>query len=339
MAIATIFFANLLLATPNGYSAFPIRNVGEGSQKSASFYDAWILAANPENANAIKEAAIKLTKASPAELENLVAKKGAKRAAKFLKMAKLSEKSFENTQPARIGNFVILPFALPEKSRLRLGMNAIVFEIVDGKLLYNPSFNDPLVALVASSNFQNAIDASKLNFKTFTKEDKEVCDNLIKNKLPILLFKNGILVSESVVKGVDEIEVAKFYRNAQDVFYSWKLDEYANFMTPFSANKFNSQFKSMSEDERKKVLGEYFQWKKHYHKVLDAGIEKLILFSRHKPQCEPYDDTAYITENNGKFAITKFGAEKSALDQFLAKYIYPKDGYFNLISQKYCNKK
>ena len=94
----------------------------------------------------------------------------------------------------------------------------------------------------------------------------------------------------------------------------------------------------MSDAERKKVLGEYFQWKKQYHKVLDAGEHTLILFSRHKPQCEPYDDTAYLQNDNGKFAITKFGAEKSPLDMFFAKYIYPKN-YFELISKKYSNQK
>ncbi len=325
----------LLFAEISGYSAFAIRNVGEGNQNAPTFFDAWLLTATPKNTNVVKDAAVALTKASPTELEKLVTAKGAKRAAKFLKMAKLSAKSFENSTPAQVGDYIVLPFDLPEKSRLRLGMNALVFEFSGDKLLYNPSFNDPLVSLIASSNFQKANDASKLDFKTFCDDDKKVVEKLVEKKLPILLFKNGVLLSESVVDGVNDIAVAKFYRNAQDIFYDWKLDDYASFMTQFSADKFNSQFKSMSDEERKKVLGEYFQWKKKYHKVLDAGSEKLILFSRHKPQCEPYDDTAYIAESNGKFAITKFGAEKSALDQFFAKYIYPKDGYFNLISKKY----
>ena len=148
-------------------------------------------------------------------------------------------------------------------------------------------------------------------------------------------YGNGRILK---IDGVDDLAPAKFYRNAQDVFYSWKLDDYTAFMTSESRNKFNSQFKAMSDAERKKVLGEYFQWKKQYHKVLDAGEHTLILFSRHKPQCEPYDDTAYLQNDNGKYAITKFGAEKSPLDMFFAKYIYPKN-YFKLISKKYSNQK
>ncbi len=315
------------------YIALPLPNVDECKSNKPRYYEASLLVSKVQNTEKLSQTLKKLFTKNNVELEKITTKGGTKRTVKFLKIANISVDSLDVSSAVQVGKYIILPFELPKKTRLRAGMNALVFEEKDGELLYNPSFSDPLISLIATSNFKNP--TGEIDQKFFDENDKKICDSLIEKKLPILCFKNGVLVSEAVVNGVDDIEVAKFYRNAQDIFYSWKLDEYANFMTPYSREKFNSQFKSMSEDERKKVLGEYFLWKKKYHKVLDAGDEMLILFSRHKPQCEPYDDTAYISVKDGKFAITKFGAEKSPLDLFLSKYIYPKDGYLKLISKRY----
>ncbi len=333
--------ASALFAAPDGYNAVRLRNVGEAGgtpalNAPARYYEtAWALVAKPQNAGRAKAAAKALLAAKPAELESLCAAGGAKRAAKLIKISGLTPKAIDAAFEARIGKYEALVYELPAKTRLRPGMNALVFEEKGGKLLFNPSFADPFISLLALSDFKNPQSAEEIPCKTFDGADAEICAAAAREKLPFLQFANGALVSEKPVEGVDAGSAAKFYRAAQDVFYSWKLDDYSAFMTPESRAKFESQFKSMPDAERKKVLGEYFQWKKKYHKTLEAGSETLILFSRHKPRREPYDDTAYLAAAGGKFAITKFGAEKSALDLFLAKYVYPEEGYLKLISKKY----
>ena len=327
---------------PNDYLALAIQNFPAEKQKTnvaKKYYQAWVLAVNPQNKSELFDATKKLLQASPKDIASLSTKNGAKRAVKFIKASGIKLDGLKSATAVQLGDKYAVIYQLPKKSRLREGMNFFVFEYQNDKLVYNPSFTDPLLTLLATCDFKNPQNASKIGFKTFNDSDKITCENLAKANLPFICFKNGALVSEEKIAGVDNLAPAKFYRNAQDIFYDWKLDDYTAFMTAPSKDKFNSQFKSMSDAERKQVLGEYFQWKKQYHKVLDAGEHTLILFSRHKPQCEPYDDTAYLQNNGGKFAITKFGAEKSPLDMFFAKYIYPKNQYLKLISKKYSNTK
>ena len=338
LSAITSFSANL----PNDYIALAIQNFPAEKQKPNSakkYYQAWVLAVSPENKAQLIDATKRLLQVYPKDLPTFTTKNSAKRAMKFIKASGLKPDDLNSALVVQLGDKYAVIYQLPKQSRLREGMNFFVFEYINGKLFYNPSFTDPLLTLIATCDFKNPQDASKISFKTFNDSDKTICEKLAEKNLPLVCFKNGALVSEEKIDGVDDIASAKFYRNAQDVFYSWKLDEYTAFMTPASKDKFNSQFKSMSDAERKQVLGEYFQWKKQYHKVLDAGEHTLILFSRHKPQCEPYDDTAYLQNDAEKFAITKFGAEKSPLDMFFAKYIYPKNQYFDLISKKYSNTK
>ena len=237
----------------------------------------------------------------------------------------------EKSLVARAGDFFLLIFDMPKGSRLRSGMNIMVFEKSGGKILWNPSFSDPLLPLAATSDFHSPKSADGFPALTHT------CRNLAGKSLPILCFKNGALLSADGVDAVEKLPEAVFYRKAQNIFYSWKLDEYASYMTEESKNRFNSQFGGMPESERKKILGEYFSWGKTYRKVMDAGAQKLILFTRNKSGAEPYNDAAYLRETHeGSLLISRFGADKSPLDLFLSKYVFPtKQNYADAISKKY----
>lgn len=345
VAFPTMLFA--IKGEPDDYLALAIENVPEkqtGGKTSAQtetgqFYDAWILLKESDCDADLKNSAKKLVSASDNEIPALVAaNKDVKRAKKYLKASKLSSEAVDKSLTARVGDVYILVFEMPKDSKLRAGMNVMVFEkSADGKYLWNPSFNDPLLPLVGTSDFKNAKSADDIDIFMFTEKDEKICKKLERFNLPILCFKNAALVSMDELEKVYTTNEAKFYHKAQDVFYSWKLDSYTDFMTPRSRDKFNSQFKEMPEEERKKVLGEYFAWSKIYHKVMDAGSQKLIFFSRHKESADPYFDVAYLqVMPDNELAITKFGAEKSALDLFLSKYLYPiKSDYLHTISRKY----
>ena len=133
---------------------------------------------------------------------------------------------------------------------------------------------------------------------------------------------------------VYEDDISKFYKNAQDVFYSWDLDGYGKFMTQTSAEKFNSQFSSMSEEDRKKVLTDYFSWGKKYIKVMKNNYLNMIFFERVKDGEPSKNDYAYIqgtvkaellkdgeTPEFAGYKIYNFGAPKTLFDAFLGKYV------------------
>lgn len=314
-------------ATPTG---FALEDVGETKGGGTKYLDAYAVLWKADDADAVKAAA-KACLDAPAVSKQ----KDAARAAKFLKASRLAKADFDSAAVAVAGKLRILVFAMPKGSRLRAGMNVMVFEkSADGKYLWNASFNDPLLALLGTSDFANA---REIKPSALSEKDAKTLEKLEAKKLPFLQFKNGALLSMDETDGVNETAEAKFYHNAQDVFYSWKLDEYGNFMTPASRAKFESQFKSMPEAERRATLGEYFKWGKKYRKIMDAGALKLVLFSRHKEGAAPYNDIAYLRKSaDGKLAIERFGADKTPLDLFLSKYIYPNGrDYAAEIAKKY----
>ena len=320
---------------------FALEDVQETKTAQRKFCkSASIVLSQTDEAQAVKDAAKVLLKLSPAELSAKVAKKkDAARAFKYLKASKLLPEAVEKSAVAKAGDFYLLVFEMPKGSRLKSGMNIMVFEKSEGGFLWNASFNDPLLPLVATSDFANPKTGDD-STKAPTESDLKVVAQLRKKSLPYLKFANGALVSMDEVAGVNDTPEGKFYHKAQDVFYSWKLDEYGAFMTQQSREKFESQFKNMPDAERKATLGEYFSWGKKYRKIMDAGETKLVLFSRHKQGATPYNDIAYLRKSpDGGLAIQRFGADKCALDLFLSKYVYPDDcSYLDEISKKFLKK-
>lgn len=324
-----------------GTLEFALEDVRETKTEPRKFCEsACVVLSETSDADAVRNAASALLALSPADLAAKVAKKkDAPRAFKYLKASKLSADAIEKSAVAKAGDFYLLVFEMPKGSRLKSGMNIMVFEKSGGGFLWNASFNDPLLALVATSDFAHP-KAGDASTKAPTESDSKVVAQLNEKSLPYLKFANGALVSMGEAAGVNDTPEGIFYHKAQDVFYSWKLDEYGAFMTQPSRKKFESQFKNMPEAERKATLGEYFSWGKKYRKIMDAGETKLVLFSRHKQGATPYNDIAYLRKSpDGGLAIQRFGADKCALDLFLSKYVYPDDrSYLDEISKKFLKK-
>ena len=259
--------------------------------------------------------------------------KDAKKAEKFIKLSGLAENAEgcpAGLKIMKIGDYYALFFLPKKNSKMPLGISYMVFEKSDGKLLWDPSFSDPLMGMISQAMFPLS---DRLYEAKKTKNDPKI-NELLENSLPFLLFKNGPLISMDPDPDVYEDDISKFYKNAQDVFYSWDLDGYGKFMTQTSAEKFNSQFSSMSEEDRKKVLTDYFSWGKKYIKVMKNNYLNMIFFERVKDGEPSKNDYAYIqgtvkaellkdgeTPEFAGYKIYNFGAPKTLFDAFLGKYV------------------
>ncbi len=284
--------------------------------------------------NLLKEA----LKADTASMEKLVKNpKDAKKAEKFIKLSGLDSEKLKECLPyinvMKIGDYFALVFPPTNESKMPLGINYMVFEEVDGKLAWNPSFSDPLLGMIAQL-MSASPESDQKDIETLGELNDPKINELLENSLPFLLFKNGPLISMDPDPDVYEDDISKFYKNAQDVFYSWDLDGYGKFMTQTSAEKFNSQFSSMSEEDRKKVLTDYFSWGKKYIKVMKNNYLNMIFFERVKDGEPSKNDYAYIqgtvkaellkdgeTPEFAGYKIYNFGAPKTLFDAFLGKYV------------------
>lgn len=277
-------------------------------------------------------------KADAASIAKLIKNpKDAKKAEKFIKLSGLTstvpEDRMGKSRLMKVGDYYALVFLPTEDSKMPLGINYMVFENIDGKFAWDPSFSDPMLGMISQSiSFfweDNSGEAEELKNQNGPK-----INELLENDIPFLLFKNGPLISMGPDPDVYDDDISKFYKNAQDVFYSWDLDGYGKFMTQTSAEKFNSQFSSMSEEDRKKVLTDYFSWGKKYIKVMKNNYLNIIFFERVKDGEPSKNDYAYIqaTVNadslkNGEtpefagYKIYNFGAPKTLFDAFLGKYV------------------
>ena len=286
------------------------------------FYDASI-AVNKIDDNTQQQAVETLLSTPSSELSKLLTNpQNATRASKFLKFSRLdkSVKIF----PFNFGKWKVAIFQIPQNSRMRKGLNYFVFEQIGNKLLWDVSVNNMYLSLISQCNFQapTQIDISKV--KTSSASDKAILNDLTKNKQPFLVFLNGALISTTSDSNVYKHPASKFYKKIQDVFFSWQIEKYAQFMSPKSKSKFNEQYSGMSEQQKKSTLSDYFAWKKKYIKVLQlSDNEFIVLFKRQKQRQKDQFDLAYITltsKDGSTGYLEKFG-DRTPLDIMLHRHI------------------
>ncbi len=286
---------------------------------SEKFYKASV-AVNKIQDNSVQKAVETILNASPKEMINLVSDKSqAGKSVKFLKMANLKNPKILAVD---FGKYTVAFFEIPQKSRLRAGMNYFAFEKNGGRLLWNVSTNDMFLKLVAQADIKNPqkIDTNKI--PTFSASDKAKVNQLTKTKMPFLVFQNGALVSIDSVNGVMNERASIFYKKIQDIFFSWQIEKYADFMSEKSKAKFNAQYAGMSAEQKKQTLSDYFSWKKKYLKVMQlSDNEYIVIFARKKQNNPDQLDLAYITFKDGKGYLENFGV-KTPLDLMLSRYIF-----------------
>lgn len=311
------------------YAGFPISIAN--SEAPAIRTNACVAVALPEDADALIEAAKTALKADPSSLK--LSKAEAKRARAYKKMA--SPDAGKILAVAKLGEFyAVFPAAKKPLPKGRPNFNFMVFKKDGAKYQWLPSFNDPILQLMADgANSSAKFEAPKT--AAFSESDAKIVGELKNNSLPFLNFENGAFVSLDAVADVDSTEVAKFYRKAQDIFYAWKIDEYGEFLTPRTKAAFESQFGAMSEQERKKTLGDYFAWGKKYLKALDAKPVYMMVFLRTKDGSPSRPDFAYILKDAADFKIAVFTDSKTPLEAFIGKYIFADGSYAENIAKKF----
>ncbi len=311
-----------LFGAEKKFSAFKISLPSTESKTNFIAINATVVTETPSNAKELEQLAQKAISASPADLSNLLkSAKDVRRVMAFKKLARPDASKILAT--SKLGKYyVVFPSGglPPQMAGKRPNINFMVFEDVNGKLLWNPSFNDPILQLMAdSAKSVTEIDISSV--KTSTEAEQKSLQNLVEKSLPFLNFENGALLSCATDKNVDAHSIAKFYRHAQNIFYSWKIDEYCNYLNPKAKTAFQNQFGSMEESEKKKILGEYFSWGKKYQKIAEAGNVNLIFFERFKDGNPSKNDFAYILNDDGKYTIAVLSDSKTPLELFIGKYI------------------
>lgn len=326
MALAGCACALLNAEESRTLRAFPISFPAEGSAPIKT--GAAVIAEAPEDAEGLVEAA-----KSAISGKTAVDKNQMRRAAAFKKMVMPDASKILAT--AKLGKYyAVFPAAGRQLPKGRPNINFMVFEKFAGGYKWLPSFNDPLLQIMADAA-ANSSEIGRENIKTFSETDAKILDELLKKSLPFLNFANGAFVSLEATPDVDSLEVSKFYRNAQDIFYSWKIDEYGAFLTPRTKAAFDAQYGSMSEQDRKKALGEYFSWGKKYLKALDASPIHVMIFNRTKPGNTPRPDFAYILKDGPEFKIAVLTDSKTPLEAFMGKYILVDTPYIENISKKF----
>ena len=315
--ITSVFVAFFCTITNAEYVAISLPKQSE--LNSEKFYNASI-AVNRIQDNSVQTAVDNILKATPQELKNLVSDTSqANKSAKFLKMANLKD---PKVLAVDFGKYTVAFFEIPKNSRLRAGMNYFAFEKTGGKLLWNVSANDMFLKLASQTDIKNPkkIDINKV--ATFSASDKAKVNQLIKTNAPILVFQNGALVSIDSVNTVMQERASIFYKKIQDIFFSWQIEKYADFMSPKSKATFNAQYAGMSDQQKKQTLSDYFSWKKKFLKVMQlSDNEYIVIFARKKQDMPDQIDLAYITFKDGKGYLENFGV-KTPLDLMLSRYIF-----------------
>ncbi len=242
----------------------------------------------------------------------------ASKSAKFLKLARLGKGA--NLFVFKFGERMIAVFEIPSGSRMRAGMNFFALENggsgESGGLRWNVSFNNPMVVLAAQCAFMNPQKVDFRGLVAKSEKDGVLLKKVCSEGMPFFVFGDDVFAGVSADPNVDAHPAAEFYRKIQDVFFSWKIDEYAEFMSAPSKRVFLAQYAGMTDDQKKKVLSDYFSWHKQYLRVLQLGErEFIVLFKRYRDGSKEQFDVAYITldgsanggvlENFGKRTLLK----------------------------------
>ena len=216
----------------------------------------------------------------------------------------------------------------------RPNINFMVFKKDSGKYAWLPSFNDPILQLMADGAAKSR-ETGRGDVKPLTESDAEILAELEKKSLPFLNFANGPFVSLEKLPDADSNEASKFYRTAQNVFYSWKIEEYGKFLTTRTKAAFDAQFGSMTEEQRRKALGDYFSWGKKYLKAMDANPVYAMIFLRTKDGEAPRPDFAYLLKDGGEFKIAVLTDSRTPLEAFMGKYLLTDTPYAENMAKKF----
>ena len=227
----------------------------------------------------------------------------ASKSAKFLKLARLGKGA--NLFVFKFGKLTIAVFEIPSGSRMRAGMNFFALENVgsgeSSGLRWNVSFNNPMVVLAAQCAFMNPQKVDFRGLVAKSEKDGVLLKKVCSEGMPFFVFGDDIFAGVSADPNVDAHPAAEFYRKIQDVFFSWKIDEYAEFMSAPSKRVFLAQYAGMTDTQKKKVLSDYFSWHKQYLRVLQLGErEFIVLFKRYRDGSKEQFDVAYITLDGSK---------------------------------------
>lgn len=334
-AFAATFLETLCLfanGQPKTFGKFPISLPSADSPAIKT--RAYVVAAQPEDPQGLEAAA---KSALSADVKSLgLSASDARRAMAFKKLARPDASKISAT--AKLGDFyAVFPAATAPMPKGRPNINFMVFQKDADGYKWLPSFNDPLLQVMADG----AAGCEKFggDVAAFTESDAKTVKNLTERDLPFLQFANGAFVSLEADPQIDSREVAKFYRHAQNIFYSWKIKEYGQFLTPRTKAAFDSQFGSMSEAEKKKALGDYFAWGKKYLKALDASPATVMVFLRTKDGEKSKPDFAYILKGDDGLKIAVLTDSKTPLEAFMGKYLLTDAPYEKNISAKFEAKK
>ena len=290
-----------------------------------------VVAEIPEDERGLFEAAKSALASDPKALG--LSASEARRAAAYKKIARPDPSKF--LASAKIGEyFAVFPAASAPMPKGRPNINFMVFKRDSEKYAWLPSFNDPILQVMADGAAKSR-ETNRGAVKPLTESDAKILAELEKKSLPFLNFANGPLVSLEELPDADSHEASKFYRAAQNVFYSWKIDEYGKFLTPRTKAAFDAQFGSMTEEQRRRALGDYFSWGKKYLKAMDASPVYAMIFLRTKDGETPRPDFAYLLKDGGKFKIAVFTDSKTPLEAFLGKYLLTDSPYAENMAKKF----
>lgn len=197
----------------------------------------------------------------------------------------------------------------------------------DGDYLWDPSFSDPVISLIASS-YQRAV-ANNESVQTFAAIDMKSLDRSMLGfrdlDLPFIdwgFFPHNSLLGDSLMPESCQDGLAAF-EYGEKVLKSGSLGQYATMLTGGSKRKYTQWSNGLNADQQRQYIDDYFAYEKEILAVVDAAPFVIILYRHVVPEHlakEQSTRVAYmIKEPTGNIYRTNVSFE-GYLDDFLKEY-------------------
>ena len=196
-----------------------------------------------------------------------------------------------------------------------------------GKYLWDPSFSDPSISLIASS-YQRALTSGKDPQPLLQTSFEGLGRSIISFKdlgLPFLSWGiypyNPILSDSQLPQNCKEGLAAFAY--SEEILRTGKFDQYASMLTEGSKRKYDRWVSGLNADQKRQYIHDYFEYEKEIKAVVDAAPFVIILYHQQVPEHftkEPSTKVAYMIKGEmGEYYRTNISFE-GYLDDFLKEY-------------------
>lgn len=196
-----------------------------------------------------------------------------------------------------------------------------------GSYLWDPSFSDPVISLLASS-YQRAIMNGE-SIDSFDSLDSSLFGRSLNVgqdlRLPFIdwgFYPYSAVLGDNIMPKSCQDSLAAF-EYGEGVLRSGAVDQYATLLTEGSSRKYSQWLSGLSDEQKAQYLDDYFEYKKEIKAIVDAAPFVIILYRLIVPEhldAEQSTRVAYMIKGaQDDISRTNISFE-GYLDDFLQEY-------------------